>query len=236
MAKLFNAREICTLALRRIGVVAKDDSSVADAILLTALQHLDMLLAEKAGTTRLWFLSPQELTFTYAADSESVDISSLLGANNRLDMLRAAYDDDTDDEITLLRRAEFDIIKNGGALDYTSGRTLFVAPDGDDTYTAYLRPVPTTALSIRVTGTKLSPSVSLATQSSATMAHGFETAWQRWMVYALAADIGDGPLARLPEERLNRWVAIAGNSWVELNSTRGGGQRKAVRFTRPWTG
>lgn len=224
------------MALRKCGVVAKDETSAPDGILLVALQHLDILLSETAGTTRLWFLSPQALTFTYAAASASVDISSLLGANNRLDMLRAAYDDDTDDEITLLRRAEFDSIKNGGALPYGSSRTLFVAPDGDDTYTAYLRPIPTTALTIRVTGTKLSPSTSLASGSSTNMAHGFETAWQRWMVNMLASEIGDGPVARLPEERLNRWVALARESWVALNSNRGGGQRKAVRFTRAYQG
>lgn len=237
MAKLFNAREICVLSLRKIGAVAQQDASTpAGGLIDIALQHLDLILAEKSGTTRLWFLSPQELTFNYAKDSESVDMSSLVGANNRLDMVRAAYNDDTDDEITLLTRDQFNIIKNGGALDFASGRTLYIGPDGDDTYTAYLRPVPTEDITIRVTGTKLAPSVALATGTSSTAAHGFETAWQRWMVNALAADIGDGPIARLPEQRLDRWVAIADAAWVKLNSYRGGGERKAVRFTRAWGG
>ena len=146
MAYLFNAREIAVLALRKVGSVAPQDTAAPDGILGVALDHLDLILSERSGTTRLWFLSPQELTFSYTADAESVNLTSLLGANNALDMVRAAYDDDTDEEITLLRRAEFDIIKNGGALEFTSGRTLFIAPDGDGTYTAYLRPVPTAAL------------------------------------------------------------------------------------------
>lgn len=237
MAKLFNAREICVLALRKIGAVAQQDSSTPSSGLVEiALQHLDLILSEKSGTTRLWFLSPQALTFSYTASAGSVDISSLLGANNKLDMVRAAYNDTTDDEITLLTRDQFNIIKNGGALDFTAARTLYIGPDGDDTYTAYLRPIPTTAITIRVTGTKLAPSVALATASNSTTAHGFETAWQRWMVHVLAADIGDGPLARLPEDRLDRWRGIARESWVELNSYRGGGERKAVRFTRAWGG
>jgi len=236
MAKLFSAREICTLAMRLAGVVAPQDTAAAESNTLVALSYLDLILGEKSGTTRLWFLVPVDLTFTYTADADSVDISALLGSNNRIDMLRAAYNADTDDEIALLRREDFDKIRNGGTFPFAPGRKLYVASDGDDTYTAYMRPVPTEALSVRVTGNKLSTTVTAATGSSSNLAHGFETAWQRWMIYALAADIGNGPLARLPTDRVETFLGIAETSWVKLNRYRGGGQRKAARFTRAWAG
>lgn len=236
MSKLFSAREIGVLALRKIGVVSALETSANEGKLLVALQQLDLILSEKSGTTRLWNFVPQELTFSYTADAESVNITSLLGANNTLDMFKAAYNDDTDDEITLLRRDEFDLYKNGGLFPFITGRVLYVASDGDDTYSAYLRPVPTEAITIRITGQRFSPSVSDATSSSSNLAHGFEKPWQRWMVYALAADIGDGPLARIPETRLADWRGIAHESWVKVNAYRGGGQRKYARFTRAYNG
>lgn len=236
MAKLFTAREIATLALRNIGVVSNVETSAPEGKLLIALELLDVILSEKAGTTRIWSLVPQELTFTYTADAESVNITALLGANNSLDVFRHAYDDDTDDEILLVRRQDFDDSKNSGLFPFTAGRILYVASDGDDTYTAYMRPVPTTALTVRITGQRFSPTVSAAAGSSAGLAHGFERAWQRWMVNALSADAGNGPLARLPKDRLDDYRGLAQQSWIDLNSYRGGGQRPAARFTKAWTG
>lgn len=235
MATLFSAREIATLALRKAGIVSPQDTAASEDKLLIALKFLDTILSEKSGSGRLWFLVPQSLTFSYTADAASVDITSLLGST-RIDMFRAAYNDDTDDEITLLREADFQTIKNGGALPFTSGRNLYIASDGDGTYTAYMLPAPTAALTVRITGQTLTPAVAGATQSSSELAHGFEMSWQRWMIHALAHDVGDGPLARLPEERLNRFMGIANESWAKLNGYRSGGQRKAVRFTRAWTG
>lgn len=236
MAKLFSAREIGVLALRKIGLVPGQDSSAPEGKLQIALQYLDMLLTEKAGTTRLWFFTPQSATFTYPAMAPSVDITSLLGPNNKLDFYRHAYIDTTDEEITLLRRDQFDEHDNSGLFPFITSRALYVATDGDDTYTAFMRPLPFTNIVVRVTGQKFSPTVAQTTNSSSEQAHGFEVAWQRWMVNALSVDIGDGPLARMPEDRLATWEAKAQLSWNQLNSYRGGGQRDQRRFTRAWRG
>lgn len=234
MAALYTARDIAVLALRMIGVVAPQDSEASEGKILIALQILDLILAEKAGTTRFWFMTPQNATFNYAANSTSVDLTGLLGSN-KLDFVRYAYNDDTSDPITLLRRDEYDLFKQG-LFPFITGRALYIATDGDDTYTAYLLPTPTSAVTIRLTGNKFSTSVSAAVRSSSDVPHGFEVAWQRWMVHALAADAGNGPLARIPEERLSRWSRIADNSFAILNSYRGGGQRSQARYTRAWTG
>lgn len=235
MAKLFSAREICALALKKIGVISAQDTAASEGSILTALQHLDLLLGEKTATSRFWSLVPQASTFTYPADAESCDISSLMGTGNALDIFMHAYLDDTDDEITLLTREEFDLYKNSGLFPFRTSRVLYVQTDsGDQSFTAYLRPVPTAAIEIRVTGQKLSPTVSAAAGSTANLAHGMETGLQRWMVFALSCDLGDGPLARLPEDRLDRWRGTAEESWAQFNSYRGGGQRSQRRFTRSW--
>lgn len=238
MAKLFSAREIGVLALRKIGVVASQDTSADEGRLAIALQYLDLLLSEKAGTTRFWQLVPQAATFTYTADADSVDITSLMGSANVIDVFRAAYNDDTDDEIALLSREEWDLHKSGGLFPFKSSRALYIASDGDETYTAYMLPVPTLALTVRITGQKFSPTVTAATSSTSTsaLAHGLDRSFQRWMVNALAVDIGDGPLARMPEDRLNSWRGVAQQSWARVNGYRGGGQRKQARFTRAWGG
>lgn len=236
MAKLFSAREIATLALRKIGVVSGLDTASSEGKVQIALQHLDLILAHKAGTSRIWSLVPQSATFSYTADAESVNVTSLLGSGNQLDLFRHAYNDDTDQEITLLRRAEFDQYRSAGTNPYPSGDVLYIAGDGDDSYTAYLRPVPTAAKTIRITGQRFSATVSAASNSNSAVAHGFDTAFQLWMVSALAYITGDGPLARMPEDRLARFNEDAARYWIELTSRRGLGQTKAARFTRAWTG
>lgn len=233
MAKLFSAREIASLALRNVGVIGPQDTSAPEQKLLVALQYLDLYLGEVSGSERLWFFVPQELSFTYPAEAESVDLTALLGANN-LDMVRYAYINETDEEITLVRRDEFDRFQHGGSYPLTPGRFMYIATEGDDTYTAYLRTVPAQAVTIRLMGQKLSPSVSNAVQSSSEAAHGFERAWQFWMVNRLSSIIGNGPLARLPESRLDTYRAEAQNSWDRLKAYRSGGQRKAGRFTKSW--
>ena len=235
MAKIYSARDIAVLALRNVGVVAAQDTSAPENQVLVALDFLDMLLSEKSGASRLWFFVPQELTFTYPADADSCNVTTLLGANNGLDMVRFAYEDDTDREVRLLRRDEFDAYRNGGLAPSVPGRSLYIASDGDDTYTAYLRTVPAQDIVIRLTGQQLSPSVSGAVASSTQIAHGFERAWQRWMVNQLSTDIGNGPCARLPESRLSVYRGTAEQSWNDLQAYRAGGQRKAARFTRAWS-
>lgn len=234
MARLFTSREIATLAMRKCGVIPYQDTAADDQKTAIALSFLDLMLSEKSSTTRLWSLVAQGATFTYTADADSVDITALLGSN-RLDIYRYAYVDDTDEPITLIMRDDFDKIKNSGNFPFAPGRTLYIATDGDDTYTAYLRPVPTTALLIRITGQSFSPTVSLANKNT-DVDHDLERAFQRWMVTQLACDIGDGPLARLPQERLLKWQGEADLSWAKVNNYRGGGQRPRSRFTRSWDG
>lgn len=216
------------------GVVAPQETEAPEGKVLIALQILDMILAEKAGTSRFTFLTPQHATFTYAANADSVDVTSLLGAN-KLDFVRAAYNDDTSDEITLLRRDEWDLFQNG-LYCFGTARALYIADNNVDTYTAFLLPKPTVDFKIRLTGNKFPNDVAKATKSASDVSHGFGVAWQRWMTYALAIDCGSGPLARLPEDRLNDWRVQAQLSWIALQAYRGGGQRKRGRFTRAYDG
>lgn len=235
MAKLFTAREIAVLALRKCGVVAPQDTSAPEAKVLTALQYLDMLLAEVVGTTRVWNFVPNDLVFTYPANESSADITALLGGTAQIDIFREAYVDSTDAPIRLLLRDEWDLFQHGSS-PFPEARMLFITPDGDGSHTAYLRSVPTTDLDIRLTGMRFSPTVTNASQGNQSVAHSFDAAWQRWMVNKLSADIGDGPCARVDQFRLKEWRDQAAESFDVLNANRGQGNVKKARFVRPYQG
>lgn len=93
-------------------------------------------------------------------------------------------------------------------------------------------------MSVRLVFMTYAPSMLGATtpQTDGDTAHGFPRGWQRWIAHATAADIGNGPVVRLPLERLKDIRAVADLAKKELlgyqNRERG---TMRLRRTRRWS-
>lgn len=234
MASTYTAREMCTSALEKVGIISPYETSAPEGVVQKCLRYLDMILSFRTGTRRLWFFVPAASQVTWPADQGSYDLTGAL-ASNPLDLYRAAYvDDSTDAPIELVRRAEFEESRNDTAAGTASPDMIYIQDDGDGTYTGHIRPVPSEAKAIRFVGQKLSPSVATAVGEAVETDHGYGAPWQLWMLYALAIEIGDGPIAKLDGSRLGAWRKVEKDLWGRLESYRADEQIPRVRFTKPY--
>lgn len=233
MSTLFSAREVCDLALRKIGYLSANDVSASEQVTLTALKFLDVLLGNASGTTRLWFFIPADVFVTWPAGQTSINLTAALNGA-AFDFVKSAWNDDTTEEYPLVRRDFYEAYRTNNDYPVASSRFIYIeeSDDGQRLLTAYMACPPSQDLHLRLVGQRLAPSVATATKDKTGFDHGFEAPWQLWMIVALAAIIGDGPIAKLPEGRIQTFNKNAHALWAKLESMRSAEQIKRVRFTR----
>lgn len=70
------------------------------------------------------------------------------------------------------------------------------------------------------------------TKNSGVVVTGLDRAWERWGDYQTSADIGDGPVARMPADELTRWERKAEQSRGRLSAyhNRQGARPRLTKF------
>ncbi len=220
MSALFSTTDICERALRKIGSFSINDSAADPEELQEAAYWLDMSVAEMVATERCTWLIPDTITLALTADTASYVLSTIMGTSYPTDgflFVIEAYltDGGTDQPINIMRRREYEDISKKTA----GGRPEGVYIDRLSAKTEqkiYVYPVPSDAtLSLKLVIQKQSPDLS----PRAGVRHGFQVAWQRWLVLATAAEIGDGPVRRLPSGETDRTRRDAEMAFRKLQSS-----------------
>lgn len=88
MSSVLSAGQICALALRAIGAFPAHESAPDGDYLREAMSWLDLIMAELAGTTRLFSLIPQTVGFTLTNGQTTYDLDSALGADLPIDKVQ----------------------------------------------------------------------------------------------------------------------------------------------------
>ncbi|MBB4266302.1 hypothetical protein [Roseospira visakhapatnamensis] len=204
MSATLNAAAIATLALRRIGQLAPIDSAAAAAEHGIALQYLDLQLAELALTERLWPLLPAAVDVALEAGRRDYALTERIAPPFAIVLrLTVSARDGAATPVALVRRKTWDgIADKDGA-----GRPTLAHLLHDRRQTLRLHPVPGEAMTLHVTGQVASPDVTA--ERGGGIAHGLPDGWQRYLVLAVAADIGAGPVLTLPVGEIDRIRAEA---------------------------
>lgn len=203
MSKLWKASGICERALRKIGAFSINDTAADGEELAEALYWLDLAVAELAGTEKCQWLIPTTLSIALSADTASYDLSNALGTSNPTDgvlfpmsaWLRDSNGEDT--PIDIIRRQDYEDISDKDE----SGEPNIVYIDRlADDQNIFVHPVPdATGYSVRLLCQTYAPNMLAGTPSDGgNVAHGFSAEWQRWLILQNSADIGSGPVRRLP--------------------------------------
>lgn len=208
MSILLTAREISEKALRKAGVLSINDDAAEGPELAETLGWLDLIVAELAGTERCFFFIPDTLSIPLSADTPSYDLDGTLGADGPADGIQfpifatiATIDNNgSETPIEIVRRRQYEEL----AKKATTGTPDRIFIDRLNDPKMFVYPVPGTGasgLAIKLVVQTFAPQYRLS--QSGNKATGLRAAWQLWAITKLAAEIGDGPVRRLPKSEVD---------------------------------
>ncbi len=223
MAALLSVNEICERALRKIGAYSINDTAADPEELDETSIWLDMMVGELTAVERCTWLVPDTLDKTLTASTASYVLKTLLGTDYPADgvlFITDAYitDDDSDTLLKILTRKQFEDIAD----KTTTGKPEKVyidrlAPEAEREIFFYPVPGAGTTYTVRLVLQKHSADLTVA--PLAVKRHGFTRAWQLFLVLALSAYIGSGPVRRLPKEERDDMKRDATDSLAKLQAS-----------------
>jgi hypothetical protein len=222
MSRVLSAAEICGLALGAIGAYPVNDTAPDGAQLRRSMQWLDLIMAQVAGTTRMFArVTPTTLTLALTNGTSTYDLYTALGSQLPADKIQYVIDIWLEDsagnrhQVEIVTRDKFENVDK----PTETGQPRWICIDHSATANPTLRIFPTpaatdtTSWSLKLVGQTYAPDVSpsgvLGTKPSSSVIHDFGQAWQRWLVLQLSHDLGAGPIHKLPEPSLNRFAGAA---------------------------
>jgi hypothetical protein len=207
MSQLWKASGICERALRKIGAFSINDTAADPEELAEALYWLDLSVAELAGEERCHWLIPQTLSIPLDATTDSyvlADALSVAQANGILFPIEAWLRDSSgiDYPIEIIRRRDYEDIADKD----TGGTPEKIYIDRlNDKQNLFVYPVPlVSGFTIRLVCQSYAPNMlGSGSSDNGNVAHGFSAEWQRWLILQNSADIGSGPVRRLPPAEIS---------------------------------
>lgn len=217
MSRVLSASDICARALRAIGKFPTTESAPDGEDKREAMHWLDLILAETVGTNRMFSrVDKDTISFPITNGTGSYDFYATLGADTPTDRIQYIVDAWLEDDdgnrqpIEIVDRLKFEDV----AKPDETGRPQWVYIDSDrETPNLRIWPTPastdstvyTIEMVVQLYAPNVAPGGVTGTQPRGAVLHNFGQAWQRWMIFQLAHDIGSGPVTKLPETSLTRF-------------------------------
>lgn len=227
MPRLFTSAEIAEKALRQIGSLSVYDTAADASSFEETLDRLDLLVAEVTGTYHLWWFVPATQQISLVAGQKAYSLDSLL--DDSLQFIEHVFllRNTKQDELTQIRRSTYDQYTQ----EEMGGSTPeWVYIERNDNPNLYLLPEPLAGDELLITGQKYSDNL---TVDGGQVPHGFPAAWQRALILQLAADIGSGPVTKLPKTELDDLKRDAGTAFRRLDAFNNRENVRRARRTRP---
>ena len=209
MSHDLSARELCELALNKIGAFPTYDTAADPEELDKALVWLDMRMALLAAKTTIFWLIPSTLSFAITAGTQTYNLKDILADTFPADGIqfpKSVHIEDSGgnrDPLVMISRRAFERLPDP---DQT-GTPEFVHIDRLGVPT--LRTWPT--LGTGATGFTIKLVVQtyakdfVGDDAKGDKASGLRAAWGNWAVFDLSYALGDGPVRRLPVSELTGW-------------------------------
>ncbi len=226
MSRVLTANDVCCRSLRAISAFPVTESAPDGEQLREAMTWLDMILADVAGTERMFSRIPGTLSIALVNGTSSYDLYVTLGSAlppDRIQFVTDAYAEDSAGNRRPIEIVNREKIENVDKPTQTGApRWIYI----DRLATPTLRTFPTRAttdtttdilkLVVQQYAPDVAPGGVTGAKPSGSVLHEFGVAWQRWMVAQLAHDLGSGPIHKLPETSLKRFGAMAAESKTRL--------------------
>jgi hypothetical protein len=226
MATIPRARQICERALRLVGAYSINETAARAAYMDEALWWLDMAQAQLAGTVECFWLKTETVGFDLTAGASEYELKSALGPDWPTEGIEYVTDAWLEDEagnrypLEIMRRQDFESVENAADTGQPAWlhinrvaeptvRTYPVLADESQTWTVKLVIQKQTPI---IAGVGPIPKED-AGQSIET---SFPAAWSRHLAYTTAADIGNGPVRKLPLQTINDYRGQADRAFAAM--------------------
>lgn len=230
MSKVLPAKEICEQALGAGAAFPTSESAAAPEQLRRAMTWLDLIMAEKSGAGRLFFLIPATLPLTITNGTASYNLDQALGSDLPVDKIQfpvEAWLEDSNGRRTPIEIAtleKFEEVDNASTL--TGKPTMIHIDRLPTTPILRIRPFPavddpetyTLKLVVQTYAPNVAPGGVTGTLPSGSILTGFRQAWQRWLIWQLAADLFAGPIRKLPQSSIETFQKKADRAMAELET------------------
>ncbi len=223
-------RQTVDRALRKIGAYSVYDTSPDPEEAEEAGYWLDMIVGHLTATRRALWLVPVTLSIPLEADKVSYtedELRALDPANYPATGLQFPYhatvsDGSRETDVEIIKRLAYDDISD----KTTGGKPTHCYIDRRTDFELKVYPVPTVptqdntlTYTLKLVGARFRDSVSVENQPSV---NGNKTldlrqGWDLWAVNALAAEIGDGPVRKLPGDEVERMQKRAAQILLDLD-------------------
>lgn len=219
MPRVLEAREICERALRKIGSYSIRDASADGTEMAEARFWLDMIVGHIASRQRTWWLVPGTARLTVTAGVTSYDLQTNLTGLPKVQHVVSLYSvaaaDGTSVEIPLLRRQEWEALDRS---DTATGQPTAAYVDRRARPTLLIWPAPaaTPTHNLDVLYQQFSDD-STAKAVTAPLDRVRES-WNLFLVTRLAADIGNGPIRKLPADEVREMQTTAAALLFDLEA------------------
>lgn len=215
---------VCQRALRKIGEFGLRSSGPRPEAMEEARYWLDMLVAHVATQERTWWLVPQTAAFPLIAGQRDYSLLDAVGATQGPDgiefvaavLIVDAATGQLVNDVNVLRRIEFEQLRARDATATGAPSACYINRDRSPTMQFLEAPDDAIEYECRVIFQGYAPSL-LNGDDNARMVK-FRDGWQLYLVTALAAQIGDGPVRKLPADETKKAQADAARLLLDLQS------------------
>lgn len=209
MSRLFTVRQILEKSLRLIGAFAITDDQADTEELNEAQDWFELILSMTAGTKRLMHLVPETIDIPMLANEAEYSLASVGigdGIQFPIHAVITNIGGGNPEPVEIMTRRQFD------ELDITTtGSPYAVHIDRlEPSLTMRVHPKPAVADKvIRLTVQKYPTQVSYDNKRNRDLNHDWPASWQMWMIYMVGANIGNGPVRKLPSSDIAGYYSLA---------------------------
>lgn len=247
MSRVLTVTDICARALRVVGKFPVTDSAPDGEHKREAMHWLDLILAEAVGTDRIFSrVDKVTIDFPITNGTASYDFYATLAddtPDDRIQYIADAYLEDDNGNRCPIEMVTREKIENV-SLPAETGTPVWMHLAVGDEVTPTLRIFPTppttdtTVWTLKLVCQLFAPNVApggvTGSQAQGTVAHSFGQAWQRWLIYRLALDLGSGALTKLPETSLSRFEKHIEKAEERLEGFANSDHENTKPICEPW--
>lgn len=217
MPRLLEIREVCERALRKIGSYSINDDGARAEEMEEAQKWLDLIVGHLTGRRRTWWLVPGNATIPLVAGQSSYTLDQTLLPDAGMQFAISAYArtlaDGRREEVTIARRQEWEGLP---LLNPGPPVAVYISRDRIPTLRVYpVQPNPVTH-ALDLTYQRFSADITARSVNSP-MPDVRET-WNRYLITALAYELGNGPVRKLPQDEVREMDAKAAELLADLEA------------------